>query len=208
MAGGADFPVPLDEGGKIPAGSALPENELGVPGGIGAGGGSMATPAPPSVPPATDSTAAPQYVSPEQLRAQDVVAYAPDESPDVTELHGHEGSILNDRVRVWRKGGREYRVDVLVSEDGDWDEMGLVGDVVEVPIQIHEGPLPEGLPNGVSLESLLVIVIDRLTQFQRGRYSSHETAVARDRAQECLSWLQTRTAGRIAKGLDGQREKG
>lgn len=76
-----------------------------------------------------------------------------------------------------------------------------------VVIKFQEGPIAEAGVNGVSNESLLAIVEDRLLGFQSGQYACRENAVALTKLQECMMWLQKRTRDRMARGVEGTSQK-
>jgi hypothetical protein len=76
-----------------------------------------------------------------------------------------------------------------------------------IDIRFQNGPIAENGYNGVSNESLLAILEDRLLGFQSGQYACRENAVALTKMQECMMWLQKRTRDRMARGVEGTSEK-
>ena len=74
-------------------------------------------------------------------------------------------------------------------------------------IHFQNGPIQEAGVNGISGEALLAIVIDRLRSFQAGPYACRENAVALTKLEESLMWLQKRTRGRLARGVEGTNQK-
>lgn len=78
---------------------------------------------------------------------------------------------------------------------------------VLVPIRFQNGPIAESGVNGISNESLLAIVEDRLLGFQSGPYACRENAVALTKLQEAMMWLQKRTRNRVARGVEGTSQK-
>ena len=74
-------------------------------------------------------------------------------------------------------------------------------------IHFQNGPIQEHGVNGVTQEALLAIVIDRLRSFQAGPYACRENAIALTSCEEALMWLQNRTRGRIARGVEGTHQK-
>lgn len=68
--------------------------------------------------------------------------------------------------------------------------------------------------NGISNESLLAIVLDRLRGFQGelsaktgvagGQFKCRENAIAITHIEESLMWLQKRTLDRLARGVEGK----
>lgn len=74
-------------------------------------------------------------------------------------------------------------------------------------IEFQNGPIAEVGVNGVTQESLLAIVIDRLRSFQAGPYGGRENAIALTHCEDALMWLQRRTRARIRRGVEGTHEK-
>lgn len=77
----------------------------------------------------------------------------------------------------------------------------------QLVVLFQNGPLKETLPNGVSVEALLAICIDRLKSFQAGPFTSKENAVALTHIQTGLLWLQQRTRDRVNRGVEGQNKQ-
>lgn len=67
----------------------------------------------------------------------------------------------------------------------------------------QHGPVREHGRNGLTEESLLAVVIDRLESHQRGEYACPENAAALDMARKALAELLNRTAKRAARGVEG-----
>jgi hypothetical protein len=84
-----------------------------------------------------------------------------------------------------------------------------VGNASGVRIDFQNGPLQEtgGVPNGLSIESLLAVIEDRLAGFQSGAFACHENGVALVRVQEAMMWLQKRTLDRVRRGVEGTNQK-
>jgi hypothetical protein len=70
-------------------------------------------------------------------------------------------------------------------------------------IHFQEGPIAEVGTNGLTHESLLAIVIDRLQAFQKGPFACRENALALTKIEEAMHWLHHRTAARVARGVEG-----
>lgn len=81
-----------------------------------------------------------------------------------------------------------------------WHEGDLFGSV-RLPFQ--HGPIREAGPNGLTNETLLAIVRDRLEGFQRGPLACEENALALIGVCSALDWLDRRTAEREARGVEG-----
>lgn len=74
-------------------------------------------------------------------------------------------------------------------------------------VRFQNGPILEAGVNGISNESLLAIVEDRLKCFQAGPYSCRENAIALTKIQEAMHWLHHRTRERVARGVEGTSQK-
>jgi hypothetical protein len=74
-------------------------------------------------------------------------------------------------------------------------------------VLFQNGPIKEVGCNGLTHESLLAIIIDRLQGFQSGQYACRENAIALTKIQEAQMWLQKRTRDRLARGVEGTHEK-
>lgn len=79
--------------------------------------------------------------------------------------------------------------------------------VVDTEIEFQNGPIKEFGVNGISNESLLAIVIDRLRGFQSGEYACADNQVALESAEYCLNMLQKRTKDRLSRGVEGTNNK-
>jgi len=74
-------------------------------------------------------------------------------------------------------------------------------------ILFQNGPIKEFGTNGVTHETLLAILIDRLRSFQAGPFAGRPNAIALTHLEEALMWLQTRTRERIKRGVEGTHQK-
>lgn len=116
------------------------------------------------------------------------------------EITTHKVNGLNEvlRIRAIDEPGQgnachEYQIEPTV------------GNAKGVFIQFQNGPLKEtnDLPNGLSNESLLAVLIDRMQGFQSGAFSCRENAIALTHLEEAMMWLQKRTRDRMARGVEG-----
>lgn len=83
---------------------------------------------------------------------------------------------------------------------------------IQVPISttlhFQNGPIHETSDfNGISNESVLVVLIDRMRGFQSGPFACRENALALTHMEEALMWLQKRTRDRVARGVEGMLHK-
>jgi hypothetical protein len=82
-----------------------------------------------------------------------------------------------------------------------------VGSASSAMVIFQNGPIPENGVNGVTQETLLAIVIDRLRAFQAGPFACQENADALASCEDALNLLQERTRRRIARGVEGTHQK-
>ena len=73
-------------------------------------------------------------------------------------------------------------------------------------VRFQTGPIKERGINGCHNEDLLAIVIDRLQHFQAGVFNCKENALALDRVQSALHWLDCRTFDRGERGVKGTNQ--
>jgi len=70
-------------------------------------------------------------------------------------------------------------------------------------IRFQTGTIQELGVNGVSIEDLIVICIDRLESFQAGPLGNRENQMAITKLEEALMWLNKRTADRKMRAVEG-----
>jgi len=96
----------------------------------------------------------------------------------------------------------EYQIRTFVKNEDD-----STADVELCNISFQNGPINEFGVNGISNESLLAIVEDRLSGFQAGAFACRENAIALTKIQEAVMWLQKRTRDRMSRGVEGTNQK-
>jgi hypothetical protein len=121
------------------------------------------------------------------------------------EITSHKVAGLNEALQVVAmdppgpgNACHDYLIRPSVFEDGAFDGCTIF---------FQNGPLSESDLNGVSDESLLAVVEDRLLGFQSGEYSCRENAIALTHIQEAMMWLQKRTRDRLSRGVEGTSRK-
>lgn len=117
-------------------------------------------------------------------------------------LTSHKLAGLNDALEITvldepGHGGacHEYEI-IAMNEDGN-------GPIQKTKIHFQNGPIKEHGVNGISQEALLAIVIDRLTCFQAGPFSSGDNFAALQSCMDAMTSLQRRTEDRLARGVEG-----
>lgn len=117
-------------------------------------------------------------------------------------LNGLNESLLIKSTDEPGSGGAHHEY-VIEGVKGPLDHHPIRGS----EIHFQNGPINEVGYNGISNESLLAVVIDRLECFQKGPFSCRENALALTKLQEAMHWLQHRTRERLARGVEGTSEK-
>jgi hypothetical protein len=115
------------------------------------------------------------------------------------EIHGHEGSTLNNAITIHAserdENGGAHTYSISLPELPDLLTLGF-----------QNGPLKEAGLNGISDEALIAIVIDRLEGFNTGPFRCRENSLAITNLEQALMWLQKRTAGRQRRGVEGTHQ--
>lgn len=70
-------------------------------------------------------------------------------------------------------------------------------------LHFQNGPIAEVGVNGITHETLLAILIDRLEGFQRGPYAHDDNAAALFHLRRAMEHLHARTKERMARGIEG-----
>ena len=121
------------------------------------------------------------------------------------DLHDHKTNSLNDKLRVIAVddpgiGGASHLYQIVLPDGSEAGE--LLGEV-----SFQNGPIAENGINGVTQETLLAIVVDRLRAFQEGDYRCRENALAITHLEEAQHWLAHRTNDRLRRGVEGTMNK-
>lgn len=118
-------------------------------------------------------------------------------------------------IRMHRVPGEAPSITIHVGDDpgpgGANHVYVLVVDGHDIPastiIKFQKGGIAEVGPNGVSIEALLAVCMDRLQSFQKGPFATRENALALTNIEQGLMWLQRRTLDRMARGVEGKEQK-
>jgi hypothetical protein len=76
-----------------------------------------------------------------------------------------------------------------------------------VVIKFQEGTVEEVGVNGVQIEDIIDILVERLQGFQNGGFPCRENALAITHLQEAQNWLYRRTMERKKQGVEGKYVK-
>jgi hypothetical protein len=110
--------------------------------------------------------------------------------------NGSQNTVINVMDGPGAGGAcHEYRIRTVSQYEFGSEEVGS--------ISFQNGPIKENGVNGCTQEDLLAIVIDRLRSFQAGGFACRENALALTKCEEAQMWLQSRTAKRVARGVEG-----
>lgn len=122
------------------------------------------------------------------------------------EITSHKVNGLNDAIdiHVLDESGTGsacniYSLRVNLDRDSSLHET--------TELKFQNGPIKEVGFNGISNESLLAIVEDRLKCFQAGEFSCRENALALTHLQEAMHWLHHRTRERMQRNVEGTYSK-
>jgi hypothetical protein len=70
-------------------------------------------------------------------------------------------------------------------------------------IRFQCGPVASVGRNGVQIENVIDVLVERLEGFQRGPFRCRENALAITKLEEARQWLMERTRKRQAQGVEG-----
>jgi len=94
--------------------------------------------------------------------------------------------------------------------DSDENPAGGVSSGLGFNISWQMGPLGRGkdrrIPNGAFVEKIIFAAIDRIQFYQKSKFKCDENATALLHLQDALYALETRTAGREARGTEGTHD--
>lgn len=114
------------------------------------------------------------------------------------EITTHKGNELDDALTIRaydrpnQPGGACHSYEI-VDRNRPWS----------CSLSFQDGPVKESGVNGISIESLLAICIDRLEGFQSGPYATSGNGIALSNLRSALDELKARTKNRQARGVEG-----
>ncbi len=73
-------------------------------------------------------------------------------------------------------------------------------------IEFQDGTLPEVGVNGVTIEALLAVCVDRLEGFQAGDFANGYNEIAIGYIYDAIAILNKRTTDRKSRGVEGQHK--
>jgi hypothetical protein len=123
--------------------------------------------------------------------------------------HDVEGAASTVKIFVGDDRGPDgsnHRYDLLGFQTGGNASESLGFDNPSLSILFQNGPVPANGANGITIESLYAVICHRLEAFQDGPYACVENQAALEHTQKALEALKSRTAKRVAKGVEGKNE--
>ena len=117
------------------------------------------------------------------------------------ELTSHKSNSLNESVKVEvadepGSGGAHHKYQFYLRQHNEWHKGARV--------EFQKGPIEEVGVNGISNESLLAIVLDRLECFEKGPFANKFNQKALEHVESALMWLHARTKDRVTRGVEGK----
>lgn len=112
----------------------------------------------------------------------------PPEPPEPTDITTHRGNALNAQLDILKSPALQTYCIRSNEPKADGEEAAVC-----LPITFHVGDPAKG-PNGVTVEALLAIVIDRMEEWQSGEFKCRENAVAITHLETAAWWLARRMA--------------
>lgn len=97
------------------------------------------------------------------------------------------------------EGGAKHSYTIVSNETHNVNETPKVF----ANIQFQNGAILESGINGCQNEDLIEIVLDRLRDFQNGKFPCRENAIAITKLEEALMWLDKRTLDRKERKVEG-----
>lgn len=123
------------------------------------------------------------------------------------ELTSHQVNGLNEciKIEVLDDPGQgnachNYRLSVVLGKPDDPPDKQ---NVLTLPVFFQNGPILESGVNGISNESLLAVVRDRLEGFQSGPFAHVENGNALADVVSAMECLKRRTSERVTRGVEG-----
>jgi hypothetical protein len=113
---------------------------------------------------------------------------------------------VDETVRIFiaddpGSGGAHHHYQLSIQRPGQGQEIQSTQS-----IRFQHGPIT-GILNGVTNESLLAVVLDRLECFQKGEFSCTENKDAIKLLKAAMKALHSRTKDRIKRGVEGKLKK-
>lgn len=102
-------------------------------------------------------------------------------------------------------GGANHRYEITIpdlSANKSYKKQDLNDG--ELVVLFQQGPVPEHGVNGVTIEALVTLAVDRLEGFQSGPFASADNQEALDHFKAGIDALHRRTRAHIARNVEGK----
>ena len=103
--------------------------------------------------------------------------------------------VVTTDLRASDNAHHKYAIAVF---DGDMQ-------VEQCVLNFQNGGLKEVGANGITDQSLLAIVLDRLRSFNGGQFGCRENSIAITKIEEALLWMEKRSNDRARRNVEGER---
>jgi len=126
------------------------------------------------------------------------------------ELYDHRsGNELNNSIRIEAQddsagvGGAPTRYDILIK-DHQWEKFLQLRFQGKPVFTLNDkGEVLNRQVDGISMEALIAVCLDRLRKFQSSTFGCRENALTITKLEEALHWLGHRSAERVRRGVEG-----
>jgi len=122
-----------------------------------------------------------------------------DHTQDWTRVDNGEPAGLDSGVTIHRIGRTN------VGGDSPTYVISVPG-AREVTIDFQDGPVGDEGINGIQTEHLIMVALDRMRSFQKGKFACRENALVVTKLEEALQWLHARTHDRRKRQVEGKNE--
>lgn len=128
--------------------------------------------------------------------------------------HIVDGDSANHQLTIETADGvasdganHRYRISGFDTGPNSSEDSPYLGGAKSTTVLFQKGPIREVGVNGITHESLLTIIIDRLRSYQAGPFASPYNGTALAHCEAALFDLQNRTRERIARNVEGTHQK-
>lgn len=106
--------------------------------------------------------------------------------------------------------GAHHKYQAMYLSRGMWEKGQLIQFHKMLPKtgpEIKDIPKEQVIPNGITHEVLIAVILDRLRCYQKSEFSCRENALAITHLEEALHWLHHRTSDRVYRNVEGSQVK-
>lgn len=127
-------------------------------------------------------------------------------------INTHKSRRSDPGPSIWAEeelgpGGAPHRYEIVGMFDRNPASVDCAArGTSRIEIVFQHGGVPDNGVNGVTIEALLAICIDRLEHFQRGPFPHDRNADALEHLKWAVVALHARTRERYRRGVEGKEE--